>query len=143
MYIYIYIYIYILYSSCSYTFSFHVAPPEITAEPNQYVVKGNNATLICNFTGQPIPEVIWRRNGSVIRNKETMKYSIPDKGLLKVVNTTEEDAGIYKCTATNNRGSDERVITLTVLSKLLLLLYTVNVEIFAGLKFYIFHGFQG
>ena len=137
------IYIYILYSSYSYTFSFHVAPPEITAEPNQYVVKGNNATLICNFTGQPIPEVIWRRNGSVIRNKETVKYSIPDKGLLKVVNTTEEDAGIYKCTATNNRGSDERDITLTVLSKLLLLLYAVNVEIFAGLKFYIYHGFQG
>lgn len=64
--------------------------------------------------------MIWRRNGSVIKDKETVKYSVPRKGLLDIANITEEDAGIYRCTATNDRGSDEFDITLTVLSELLL-----------------------
>ena len=101
----------------------HVAPPEITAEPNQYVLRGNDAILACNFSADPSPKVVWRRNGSIIGDNETVKYSIPHKGLLKIANATEEDAGIYRCTATNNRGSDDFDITLTILSKLVTTLY--------------------
>jgi len=95
----------------------HIVSPKVTAEPYQYVVQGNTATIRCNVTGNPIPEqVVWKRNGSVLINPGE-KYGIPSLGLLTINDAREEDAGIYECFAGTNLGSDKTSITLIVLSK--------------------------
>ena len=89
----------------------YAAPPKVTAEPIQYAILGNDATLICDVSGNPSPQVLWRRNESrtVIKSENRGYFAIKD--------TTEEDAGIYTCTAVNSRGSDVANFTLIVLSK--------------------------
>lgn len=108
------LYGYIQYLNSLYAY---IGPPKVTAELVQYVVRGDDATLICNVSGHPKPSVIWRRNGLVIEDEETMKYSEPVVGLLRINNTTKEDTGIYTCIASNSKGKDELNVTLTVLSK--------------------------
>ena len=89
----------------------YAAPPKVTAEPIQYAILGNDALLICNVSGNPSPQVLWRRNESrtVIKSE--------NKGFFEIKNTTEEDAGIYTCTAVNSKGSDITNFTLIVLSE--------------------------
>ena len=79
-------------------------------------MRGSDAILNCNVTGNPLPqEVFWNRNGSTI--KENTKYSLPVRGVLNIKNTTSDDGGIYNCFASNNIGNDNANITLIVLSK--------------------------
>ena len=95
----------------------YIVPPQVTTEPHQFVLRGNNATLRCNVTGDPEPVVLWIRNGQRINPDENTRYSEPQLGLLKFTNTTPDDAGVYECRASNAKGNDMTNITLTVLSK--------------------------
>ena len=95
----------------------YVAPPIVEAEPVQCVVQGNDAVLKCNVTGNPVAtSVKWRRNGVTVIRANT-KYSIPERNILHIKNTTTEDVGIYQCFASNAKGTGEVNIKLTVLSK--------------------------
>ena len=87
----------------------------VEVEPMQYVVRGNNAILRCNVSGNPFPDVIWRREENALQ--ETMKYRVLGPGLLEIRNVTEEDGGMYECFATSSLGSDSLNIMLNVLSK--------------------------
>ena len=60
------------------------------------IVEGENVTLHCNATGNPIPNITWTKDGSptVLYQGET--YSI--------VNIQRQVAGDYICTAWNGVG---------------------------------------
>ena len=74
----------------------------------QQLVEGNGATLFCNGTGNPWPNMSWTKQGNntVLSSSET----------LILANVTGEDnRAVYKCKLQNNLGSAEANTTITVL----------------------------
>ena len=81
-------------------FLISTAPPRITTEPKREteVAVGQNLTLTCNASGDPLPEVTWSKKGQTLR---VFNVTGP---VLHLVNVTREDFGSYKCTAKNKVG---------------------------------------
>ena len=81
-------------------FLISTAPPRITTEPKREteVAVGQNLTLTCNASGDPLPEVTWSKEGQTLR---VFNVTGP---VLHLVNVTREDFGSYKCTAKNKVG---------------------------------------
>ncbi|XP_078091104.1 vascular cell adhesion protein 1-like isoform X2 [Mustelus asterias] len=72
------------------------------------VSKGDEVTLICNSNGNPTPTLKWEdpSNGSNVE--------IAPPGILRIFHATSEHQGIYKCTATNPYGIDEKEVDIRV-----------------------------
>ncbi|XP_078091101.1 vascular cell adhesion protein 1-like [Mustelus asterias] len=72
------------------------------------VSKGDEVTLICNSNGNPTPTLKWEdpSNGSNVK--------IAPPGILRIFHATSEHQGIYKCTATNPYGIDEKEVDIRV-----------------------------
>ena len=70
-----------------------------TSPVNQVLLEGSNITLHCNATGNPAPNVTWKKDGNptVLYQGET--YSI--------VNIQRQAAGDYTCTAWNGVGEQK------------------------------------
>ena len=81
-------------------FLFSTVPPRITTEPEREskVSVGDNLTLTCNVSGDPLPEVTWSKDG------QTLKLFNVTGPVLHLVNVTRKDVGSYKCTAKNKVG---------------------------------------
>ena len=85
-------------------FLFSTVPPRITTEPQREskVSVGENLTLTCSASGDPLPEVTWSKEGQVLR-----LFNVTDP-VLHLVKVTREDFGSYKCTAKNKVGEASR-----------------------------------
>ncbi|XP_062868586.1 ADAMTS-like protein 1 [Trichomycterus rosablanca] len=59
-------------------------------------------TLLCPARGDPTPTVSWSKDGRPLRDG----VSWDSGGALRVVDPGTEDAGTYRCTASNEMGSD-------------------------------------
>ncbi|CAH1981384.1 unnamed protein product [Acanthoscelides obtectus] len=77
------------------------APPvilEIKTRENKTVFKeGDTATLVCNATGHPTPEVMW------YRGREGERLGIKGQ-MLTIPNLTFKNGGLYRCLADNKVG---------------------------------------
>ncbi|NXX95340.1 HMCN1 protein, partial [Centropus bengalensis] len=75
---------------------------------------GGNAMLNCEVRGDPPPTIQWSKKGVglVISNRIRQL----NNGSLAIYGTVNEDAGDYKCVATNEAGVVERSLTLTLQS---------------------------
>ena len=80
---------------------------EIVYHPQTNVIKeeGSNLTLFCNATGNPIPIILWTKDGSPINNNSRIRFSIHNK-LLTISNVNRTDSGRYRCVANNSLGND-------------------------------------
>ncbi|KAM7442277.1 Protein turtle B [Porites harrisoni] len=85
-------------------------PPRITTEPEREseVRVGKNLTLTCNASGDPLPEVTWRKEGLTPR-----LFNVTGP-VLVLVNVTREDVGSYKCTAKNKVGEVSHLAAVNV-----------------------------
>ena len=95
--------------------------PEIIVYPeNQTKAEGDNVTLSCNATGNPVPTISWTTNGSPIKITGNSSISFSeDKKQLNIVNVSRTDSGEYRCVAINELGNDtSSVTTLNVQCKL-------------------------
>ena len=78
-------------------------PPDITDQPNNTAVKLSNNTTNVSLT--------CKANGTTSYNWERQSGSIPSGAIgvntntLTIINLTPEDAGNYRCVATNASGS--------------------------------------
>ena len=88
-------------------------PPRITTEPEREfeVSVGQNLTLTCNASGDPLPEVIWNKEGQALR-----LFNVTGP-VLHLVNVTREDVGSYKCTTKNKVGEDSRPAVVNIVCK--------------------------
>ena len=89
-----------------------LAAPRVELEKGPTFVEENTAVTLpkCHVTGSTTPEVEWSKVGGSLA-----AHSEVEDGQLKIVNATKQDAGLYKCEATNSVGSDEAETSMEVI----------------------------
>ena len=122
------------------TIAFHsepcpVVPPVITLSPSSTrdVVSGEVLSVTCTAVGEPAPRVLWYHRGLALNANMSDGATAVDlttvttgkitTSSLKVLNVTDEDAGLYTCVAVNFLGNDSSdfVVSLVGGSQLCLL----------------------
>lgn len=89
-------------------FFFILDPPEITKRPiNQSVRVGGVASFFCAARGDPIPSIVWRKNGKKVSGTQS-RYSVNQingQSILRIepVRAGRDDAP-YECVAENGVG---------------------------------------
>lgn len=70
--------------------------------------------LVCNVHAHPAPQVIWERNGQkIIDNSRVKQSNIGSRHTLVITSVQRSDFGSYSCRASNNLGTQHRVIELS------------------------------
>ncbi|CAM9592142.1 unnamed protein product [Lampetra fluviatilis] len=73
---------------------------------------GGNAILNCEVRGDPAPVIRWNKQGVPVTVGNRVRQL--SNGSLAIYGTVNEDAGDYKCVATNDAGVVQRMVTLTL-----------------------------
>ncbi|CAF1149884.1 unnamed protein product [Rotaria sp. Silwood1] len=69
---------------------------------------GQTITLICRVSGQPKPNIFWKRNEQIMNCDEI----VDDKCFLRLFHITQKDFGSYQCIAENLLGREEWTYTI-------------------------------
>uniref|UniRef100_A0A4W3JWV4 Hemicentin 1 n=1 Tax=Callorhinchus milii TaxID=7868 RepID=A0A4W3JWV4_CALMI len=89
-------------------------PPSIALGPTDITITVNVQTILaCEATGIPRPVVTWKKNGRLLNTDQNM-YRLLSSASLVILSPTVEDTGLYECNVSNDAGSDQRTIRLTV-----------------------------
>jgi len=79
--------------------------PEITVHPRSVAkTEGDNVTLSCNATANPVPTISWFRDGSPV-DSSRISFS-EDNKQLTITDVNRTDSGEYRCVASNELGND-------------------------------------
>ncbi|KAK6480953.1 hemicentin-1-like [Huso huso] len=93
----------------------HVAPSIHAGPVNVTVTASVRASLNCETTGIPRPQITWTKNGVPLNfDLQWSAYRLLSSGSLVITSPTNQDAGQFECTATNEAGEERRVIEVTV-----------------------------
>lgn len=64
------------------------------------------------FCDRPTPDIVWQKDGGQLPIGRTSFYNF--NKTLKISDVNENDAGNYRCTATNKLGSAHHLFKVTV-----------------------------
>ena len=86
---------------------FIVVTPEITTHPqNGTKTEGENVTLFCNISANPLPKLSWTIDGSPVNTMANPRISLSlDKQELTITNVSRVVSGEYRCVANNIVGN--------------------------------------
>ena len=103
--------------------------PQITTQPQVgSVTEGDNVTLSCNASGNPVPTISWTRDGSLVSSGDQRISFEAGNRQLTITNVNSADSGAYRCVADNSEGNDtSNATTLDVKCK-----YTSSVQTRSG-----------
>ncbi|KYM98945.1 Titin [Cyphomyrmex costatus] len=103
--------------------------PEFTVPLNNATVQeGKEFSFECHLIGQPIPKIVWYKDGiSILNNSDYLATYANGVCILKIEETFAEDSAKYTCRAFNIHGSVETSATLTVKGNLI---YELDMQIF-------------
>ena len=73
------------------------------------VLEGDDVTLECNATGNPVPIIGWIL--------ESTWQLVSDNNILILSNINRNATGVYQCIAMNNLGNDTKNCTVDVYCK--------------------------
>ena len=84
------------------------APPKFVWDLQSLkVMDGEEAKMLCKVQGNPIPDITWYHNGTVVvENPDFRTYYTRDTGecLLHILEVFPQDTGAYECHAVNKYG---------------------------------------
>ena len=85
----------------------------------QTVALGSQFELTCNASGNPPPQIEWRRNGRVYSTSEGVDITVQSfsrwsVGSISVSTAAQDDGGLYECVAINVLGVVNDNATVTV-----------------------------
>lgn len=86
------------------------------------IVSENNGKLVimdCKVKANPKPEIIWTREGQVVKESSKCILSMREKGdlyyiKLELIEPGLDDSGLYKCNIKNNLGELNANLTLNI-----------------------------
>lgn len=79
-------------------------PPRLLHGPYDMTAPvGTTVELPCRADGEPKPVIVWRKDGSVVKEDQVHKR-LSSAGSLYLHNLTAADAGLYECSAINDYG---------------------------------------
>ena len=88
---------------------FHVGLPTITdVSDDQVTLAGNNVSLSCSATGNPLPSIRWRRDGILDNHHSIVTSSVSSSSVTSTLNlfaVTSQDSGPYYCDAVIGLGT--------------------------------------
>ncbi|XP_032513390.2 leucine-rich repeats and immunoglobulin-like domains protein 3 [Danaus plexippus] len=109
--------------------------PRFIKTPTNVTVKtGETVTLKCAATGDPSPEISWKKDGGndFPAARERRMNVMPTDHLFFIVNAKTTDMGIYSCAAKNPAGTIISNATLTVLQEPSFIRVMENKEVTSG-----------
>lgn len=85
------------------------------------VTEGKHARLSCFVTGEPKPEIVWKKDGQlVVEGRRHVVYEDEqDNFVLKILFCKQSDCGLYTCTASNLVGQTYSSVLVVVRGELL------------------------
>lgn len=92
----------------------HVKPFFHLVPLNQTILTDQTAEFACRVGGDPLPEILWRRNDGKM---PIGRAHILDNKSLRIERVTAQDQGVYICDAENGVGAISASATLTVHSR--------------------------
>ena len=95
---------------------------------NSTVVRERNEAIItCEALGYPAPIVVWSGTNGTLSDRVSVSDSISVltgygnvtrvSVILTIINASREDTGLYMCSASNEIGSDDSNVSITVQCK--------------------------
>jgi len=95
--------------------------PEFTVPLSDATIQeGKEFNFECRLIGQPIPEIVWYKDGiSILNNPDYLTTYINGVCTLKIEETFAEDSAKYTCRAFNILGSAETSAILSVKGNLI------------------------
>ncbi len=91
------------------TISAGCVSPSLTGPNNTTVIQGNNATLSASASGNPVPDLQWRRNGTDITGQTGSSYTVTN------AQYPADDGAVFSLVASNACGMVTNSATLTVI----------------------------
>ena len=80
--------------------------------------EGTHFELVCTFTGIPVPDISWVKDGSVFLLGEGRRViNSTGRSQLEINSLTLSDAGVYSCSVTNIAGNVTRSVSLKVIGE--------------------------
>ncbi|XP_022799388.1 hemicentin-1-like [Stylophora pistillata] len=81
--------------------------PEIGTVPRLIQrTEGDELSLFCNATGNPVPLISWTKNGFSLDTSNNSRINFSNKGKqLTIKNLSKRDGGVYLCVAENSLGN--------------------------------------
>ena len=93
------------------------------------ILERNGATIMCEALGYPPPTIVWSRLDGYLSDRVLVSDSVSvPTGYgnvtrvsvnLTITNASREDTGEYMCSASNEIGSEEKDVSITVQCKFL------------------------
>ena len=113
---------------CTYVLSINFIGIAIVIPLNSTVVRERNTTIItCEALGYPPPTVVWSRTNGILCDTVSVSDSVSIPTAygnvtrvnvnLTITNASREDTGVYLCSASNEIGSDNSNVRITVQCK--------------------------
>ncbi|XP_050672375.1 leucine-rich repeats and immunoglobulin-like domains protein 3 [Leptidea sinapis] len=109
--------------------------PRFIKEPTNVTVRtGETVTLNCAATGDPPPEISWKKDGGndFPAARERRMNVMPTDHLFFIVNAKTTDMGVYSCAAKNPAGTIIANASLTVLQEPSFIRVLENKEVTSG-----------
>lgn len=85
------------------------------------VILHQMADISCSVSGNPLPTVVWYKDGKELFVDNFNVFTENDNLKLIILKPDEANSGIYSCVATNTVGHARKDTNLTVLSKTFIL----------------------
>ena len=89
------------------------------------MVEGSSLVLRCSATGNPTPTLEWWRDGRPLYQTKKIHFQ-DNKQIIKMLNLTAEDSGLYVCAASNKIGTVASKTNVGVYGKIFLCSVTLE-----------------
>ncbi|XP_022101989.1 striated muscle-specific serine/threonine-protein kinase-like [Acanthaster planci] len=96
------------------------SPPVFSIHLQEVITTGgNDLQLTCNVKGHPLPTFTWLHNDKELVGGKRIQLTSDGKGQgsLVIMRVEDEEAGMYKCIATNKQGSATSCAKVTIFEK--------------------------